>query len=101
MHFDRLKRREFITLLSGAATLWPLAAQAERVRRVPFLHPYAENDPEVVARVIAFRQGLEALGWIENRNIRVEHRYSGGDFGRIHAYATELVRFAPEVIVGR
>ncbi len=100
MHFDRLKRREFITLLSGAATLWPLAAQAERVRRVPFLHPYAENDPEVVARVIAFRQGLEALGWIENRNIRVEHRYSGGDFGRIHAYATELVRFAPEVIVG-
>jgi putative ABC transport system substrate-binding protein len=102
MRVDRLRRRELITLVGSAAVAWPLAArgQAERVRRVAFLHPYAENDPEVLARVIAFRQGLEELGWTENRNILIEHRYSGGDFGRIQAYATELVRAAPDLIVG-
>ena len=96
-----MKRREFITLLSGAAA-WPLAARAqgERMRRVAFLHPYAENDPEVRARIVAFRQGLEALGWIENRNIRVEHLYSGGDSGKIQTYATELVHSVPDLIVG-
>ena len=97
-----IRRREFITLLGGAAT-WPLAAraqQAERQRRVAFLHPYAENDPEVRARVVAFRQGLEALGWTEGRNIRVEHLYSGGDLDKIQAYAKELVRASPDVLVG-
>src|SRR5262249_21440830 len=74
--------------------------QAERIRRVAFLHPYAENDPEVLARVIAFRQGLEELGWTENRNIVIEHRYTGGDFGRIQAHARELVRLAPDLLVG-
>ncbi len=90
-------------MLGGAAAAWPLAARAqpgERVRRVAFLHPYPENDPEVEARVVAFRQGLGALGWTENRNIRIEHRYSGGDLDRIQAYATELVRSAPDLIVG-
>src|SRR5262245_41862743 len=69
-----MRRRSFITLLGGAAAAWPLAAraqQAERVRRVAFLHVYAENDPEVLPRIVAFRQGLEALGWTENRNIQV------------------------------
>jgi putative tryptophan/tyrosine transport system substrate-binding protein len=97
-----MKRRAFITLLGGAAA-WPLAARAqpgERMHRIAFLHPYAENDPEVRARVVAFRQGLEALGWTENRNIRIEHRYSGGDLGQIQAYATELVRSAPDLIAG-
>jgi putative ABC transport system substrate-binding protein len=97
------RRREVITLLGAAAVGWPSAARAqqgERMRRVAFLHPYAENDPELLARVVAFRQGLEALGWNENRNIRIEHRYSGGDLGQIQAYATELVRSAPDVIVG-
>src|SRR3979490_2959645 len=94
-----MRRRELITLLGGVAAAWPLAARAqpgERVRRVAFLHPYPENDPEVVARVIAFRPGLGALGWAENRNIRI----SGGDLDRIQAYATELVRSAPDLIVG-
>jgi ABC-type uncharacterized transport system substrate-binding protein len=98
-----MKRREFITLLGGAAAVWPLTARAqqgERMRRVAFLHPYTENDPEVLARVVAFRQGLEALGWTENRNIRIEHRYSGGDLGQIQVHATELVRSAPDLIVG-
>ena len=101
MEFNRLKRRDFITLLG--ATAWPLAARAQQptgVRRIAFLHPYAEGDPEVLTRVIAFREGLEVLGWTENRNIRIEHRYSGGDLGRIRAYATELVRSAPDLIVG-
>src|ERR1700726_4735515 len=96
-----MKRREFITMLGGASAAWPLGAysQQERAHRVVFLHPYAENDPEVLARVVAFRQGLEALGWTEN-NILIEHRYSGADLSRIRAYATELVRSAPDLIVG-
>ena len=77
-----MKRREFITLLGGAAA-WPLTAraqQSERMRRIVFLHGIAEHDPEAKARVEAFRQGLEALGWVENRNIQIAHRYSGGGF---------------------
>jgi putative ABC transport system substrate-binding protein len=77
---------------ASAASFLSPRGQAERLRHVAFLHPYTENDPEVISRVIAFRQGLEALGWSEKRNIRIEHRYSGGDFERIHAYAMELVR---------
>jgi len=95
-------RRELLVALGGAAAAWPRAARAqqgERMRHVAFLHPYTENDPEVLGRVVAFRQGLEALGWTENRNIRIEHRYSGGDLGQIQAYATELVRSAPDLIV--
>jgi len=97
-----VRRREFITLVAGAAAAWPLRARAQEatgVRRVAFLHPYAENDPEVLARVIAFREGLTALGWTENRNIQIEHRYSSGDLGRIRASVTELVRSAPDLIV--
>jgi putative ABC transport system substrate-binding protein len=98
-----MQRREFITLLGASTFAWPLAARAQQatgVRRVAFLHPYAENDAEVLARVIAFREGLESLGWTDNRNIRIEHRYSGGDLGRIRGYATELVHSAPGLIVG-
>ena len=72
-----IERRKFLaTVLGGAVAAWPLAAQAqgERVRRIVFLHALAENDPEVQTRVIAFRQGLEALGWTQ-RNIQVEHRF--------------------------
>src|SRR5712691_6495393 len=94
-------RRDFITLLGAVAT-WPLSAwaqQPERMRRVGFLHAYAENDPEVLARVVAFRHGLGVLGWIEKRNIQIEHRFSGGDLARIQAYAAELVSSAPDLIV--
>ena len=61
-----MKRREFIGVIGGAAVAWPLAVRAqqgERMRRVAFLHAYAENDPEVLARIVAFRQALERLGW--------------------------------------
>src|SRR5258708_4548494 len=72
---------------------------AQRVRRIAFLHAFADNDPEVLARIVVFRQGLEALGWIENRNIQLEHRYAAGDVDRIQTYTTEVVRSAPDIIV--
>jgi putative tryptophan/tyrosine transport system substrate-binding protein len=95
-------RREFVVTLGSAAAAWPFAAQAEhgeRLQRVVFLHSLAENDPEVQIRIAAFRQGVEALGWTENRNIQVEHRFSGGDFARMQAYTAELVSSAPDLIV--
>jgi putative ABC transport system substrate-binding protein len=97
-----MRRREFITLLGGAAAVWPLAARAQqtdRIRRVAFLHALAENDPEVQARIAVFRQGLAALGWTENRNVQIEHRFSGGDLSRMKAYTVELASSAPDVIV--
>ncbi len=98
-----MRRREFITLLGASAFAWPLAVRAQHatgMRRVAVLHPYAENDAEVLTRVAAFREGLETLGWTESRNIRIENRYSGGDVGRMRAYAAELVHSAPHLIVG-
>jgi len=98
-----VRRRELIVALGGGAAALPLAARAQQatgVRRIAFLHPYAENDPEVQARIVAFRQGLEVLGWTGSRNIRIEHRYTAGDLGQIRAYATELVRSVPDIIVG-
>ena len=97
-----MRRREFISILGGAAAAWPLAARAqapERVRRIVFLHSLAEDDPEVQARIAAFRQGLETLGWMENRNIQVEHRFAAGDFAQMQAYTAELVNSAPDLIV--
>jgi ABC-type uncharacterized transport system substrate-binding protein len=94
-------RRDFVTLLGGAAAC-PLAAHAqqpERMRRIVLLHGLAENDPEVQARIAAFRRGLETLGWTENRNVQIEHRFSGGDITRIQAYTAELVSSAPDLIV--
>jgi len=94
-------RREFITLVGGAAA-WPVAARAQRsarMRRVVFLHALAEHDPEVQARIAAFRQGLETLGWIENRNVHIEHRYSAGDLARMQAHTAELVSSVPDLIV--
>jgi putative ABC transport system substrate-binding protein len=96
-----MNRRAFIALLGGAAA-WPLAARAqqgERMRRLVFLHGRAEDDPEEQARIAAFRQGLEALGWTENRNIKVEHRFSGGELARIQAYTAEVVSSPPDLIV--
>jgi putative ABC transport system substrate-binding protein len=96
-----MRRREFITLLGGAAA-WPLAARAqqgERMRRIGVFVYYAADDPESSARLGAFRQGLQALGWTENRNLRIEvHRYLG-DPDRIRAAAAELVGLVPEVIL--
>jgi putative ABC transport system substrate-binding protein len=95
-----MNRRGFITLLGGAA-VWPLAVRAqqvERVRRIMFLHGLAESDAEAQARVAAFREGLETLGWTESRNVQIKHRFSGADVARIQTYTGELVASAPDVI---
>ena len=99
---DRMRRREFIGLLGGAVGLWPLGARAQRaelVRRIGFLLGLAESDPEGQARITAFRQGLEALGWTEARNIRIDYRFADGDPERARAYVAELVVSAPDLIV--
>jgi ABC transporter substrate binding protein len=98
-----MKRRDFITLLGGAAAAWPLAARAqqgERVRRMGLLMGTAD-DREGQARVTALKQGLEELGWIDRRNIQIETRFGGADGDRIRARAAELVALAPDVIVGQ
>jgi ABC-type uncharacterized transport system substrate-binding protein len=96
-----VRRREFIAALGGAAA-WPLgvwAQPADRVPRVGVLISPAENDPEAQARVAAFRQSLQKLGWTEGSNIRVDYRWGGGDSERIKRYAAELVGLAPNVII--
>ena len=97
---DQLKRRDFITLVSGAAA-WPLAARAQQtdnVRRLGVLTDTAESNPEGKARIAALRQRLQELGWAEGRNLRVDYRWSAGDVERAHAYATEIVALNPDVI---
>jgi putative tryptophan/tyrosine transport system substrate-binding protein len=96
-----MRRRDFITLLGGAAA-WPLAAraqQAERVRRIGLLMASAD-DREGQARVTPLKEGLKELGWTDGRNIQIETRFGGGDAGRIRAHAAELVALAPDVLVG-
>ena len=95
-----MKRREFITLL-GSAAAWPFAARAQHTgeRRIGVLAAIAENDPEAHARAAAFRQGLREVGWVESRNVQIEFRWAAGDSNLMRAYAAELVRLAPDVIV--
>src|SRR5262245_15805975 len=98
---DRMKRRAFITLLGGAAA-WPLAARAqqpERMRRIGVLIPYAADDPEGQARIAAFLQALQQLGWTEGHNVRIDIRRTLGDTDRARRYAAELVALAPDVIL--
>jgi putative ABC transport system substrate-binding protein len=96
-----VKRREVITLLGGAAA-WPLAGRAqqgERVRRIGVLMAIAESDPEGQARVRAFHQALNDLGWTDGRNVRIDVRWAAGDADLFRAHATELVGLGPDVIV--
>jgi putative ABC transport system substrate-binding protein len=96
-----VRRREFITLLGGAAA-WPLVARAQgdRVRRVGVLTATGERDPETQLRLGAFREGLQKLGWTEGRNLRLDYRFGGGSIERTRSYATELVALKPDVILG-
>ena len=99
-----MKRREFITLLGGAAAARPLAVQAQqgdRMRRLGMLLALREDDPQGQARVAAFRQALSDLGWSEGRNLNIEWRWTGGDITRVREYAAELVRLAPDVILAQ
>ena len=95
-------RREFITLLGGAAAAWPLAARAQqdgRVRRVGVLMQYDKNDPMAKTMVSAFTQALAELGWTDGRNLRMDLRWAGSDINRIRALAQELVGLQPHIIV--
>jgi putative tryptophan/tyrosine transport system substrate-binding protein len=98
--FD-MKRRAFITLIGGAAA-WPLAARAqqgERARRVGVLMAWLDDDPDILARVAAFRQELRKLGWSEGANFRLEERFGGDDMDRLRAQAAELIELKPDAIL--
>jgi putative tryptophan/tyrosine transport system substrate-binding protein len=96
-----MRRREFITLL-GCAAAWPLAARAqqpERMRRIGVLMNIAADDPEGQARIAAFLQALQQLGWTVGRNVQIDARWAAADAGLFRRYATELVALAPDVIL--
>jgi putative ABC transport system substrate-binding protein len=93
-----MRRRDFITLVGGSAVAWPLALRAQQagqMRRIGVLMPYARDDPEAQARIAAFLQGLQKLGWTEGQNLQIEYRWETGDLQKA---AAELVALAPEVI---
>jgi putative ABC transport system substrate-binding protein len=96
-----MRRRDFITLVGGAAAAWPLTARAQqgdRMRRIGVLMPYEENYSEGKLRLSAFTQALAGLGWTDGRNARMDLRW-GVDINRIRALAQELVGLQPDIIV--
>jgi putative ABC transport system substrate-binding protein len=96
-----MRRREFITLLGGAAAL-PLgvrAQQPERMRQIGALSGIAVDDPESQARIAAFVEALQQLGWTDGRNVRIDHRWGGGNPNNIRKQAAELAALAPDVIL--
>jgi putative ABC transport system substrate-binding protein len=96
-----IRRREFITLLGGAAATWPVAARAQqagRMRRIGVLVNLTADDPEGQARLAAFLKGLQEAGWAVGRNLRIDTRWSAGDANLNRRYAEELVALAPDVI---
>jgi ABC-type uncharacterized transport system substrate-binding protein len=102
MRINHLRRRQFITVLGGAAVAWPIVAgaqQPERMRRIDVLMAYAESDPEGQALVAAFREGLLKLGWTESRNVRIETRWATADLELMQRFATEIVALQPDLIL--
>src|SRR5262245_55916489 len=96
-------RREFITLLgAAAAAAWPVAARAqqrEKMRRIGVLMTLRADDPEGLARVTAFAQGLQELGWRDGRDVRIDYRWAAADAAGFYRYAQELLTLAPDVII--
>jgi ABC-type uncharacterized transport system substrate-binding protein len=95
-------RREFITLLGGAAVAWPLAARAqqpERMRRIGVLMNLAADDPEALGRITTFVQSLQQLGWTNGRNMRIDARWAAGNADNFRKYAAELVALSPDAIL--
>jgi putative tryptophan/tyrosine transport system substrate-binding protein len=101
MQFSNLGRREFITLLGGAAAAWPLATRAQQAKvfRIGFIGLSAAADKAGVARIGAFRAGLRSLGYVEGRNIIIEDRWAEGKYDRLQELAAQLVRQNVDVIV--
>ncbi len=94
-----MRRREFITLLGGAAAAWPLAARAQRLRRIGVLIVAAPDDADAQTRLAALRQGLQQFGWFEGRNLQIDARWGAGDAAATRRAATELAALVPDVIV--
>lgn len=97
-----MQRREFITVLGGAAVAWPLslhAQQGARKRRIGILMGYAESDPETKLRIAAFRAGLAKRGWSEGHNIQIDYRFSAATESQQTALAKELLALHPEVVL--
>jgi putative ABC transport system substrate-binding protein len=97
-----MRRREFITLLGGAAAAWPMAASAQQPDRMPrigVLMHVSESDPDGQARLTAFVESLKELGWVEGRNLRLEVRWGPNDPNRYPRQAAELVAMAPDALV--
>jgi putative ABC transport system substrate-binding protein len=97
-----IRRREFITLLGGAAVVWPLAGRAQqgnRVQRIGVLMSHEEDDPGAKARISGFTQALAGLGWTVGRNVRIDLRWAGADINRMRALAHELVGLQPDIIL--
>jgi hypothetical protein len=102
MRCNHLERREFISLVAGAAVAWPLAAraqEAERVRHIGVLMNFAADDPEGQVRLTAFLRGLQETGWTVGRNVRIDLRWGAANNELYRRYATELVALAPDVIL--
>jgi putative ABC transport system substrate-binding protein len=101
-----MRRREFITLLGGAAAAWPLDARAQqpdRIRRIGVLANLAKDDPEWTGRLVAFRQGLQKRGWSEGRNVSIDMRFAatGGSADEVQVSAKELIALQPDVILAQ
>src|SRR5262245_42863158 len=97
-----MRRREFITILGGAAAMWPLAVraqQSDRVQRIGVLLASTADDPEYQARIAAFLQGLQQLGWINGRNVHVDTRWATTKLDDIRRQAAELAALTPDVIL--
>jgi len=99
-----MRRREFITLLGGAAASWPLAAraqQSDKMRRIGVLVGQAEKDSDVKARLTGFREALAKAGWSEGRNVNVDYRFAAARAEHVEALAKELVALQPDVIIAQ
>jgi putative ABC transport system substrate-binding protein len=97
-----MRRREFIALVGGVAAIWPMKARAQqrdRMRRIGVLMALAADDPTGQARLVAFVQALQELGWTDRRNARIDTRWAAGDADRFRKYAAELIALAPDVIL--
>lgn len=97
-----MRRRDFIKGIASSATVWPLAArgqQARGIRTVGVLTAVVESDPESQARITAFRQGFERLGWKDGESVHLEYRWGAGKMDLIEKYAHEMVALNPEVIL--
>ena len=97
-----MRRREFITLVGGAAAAWPLAGRAQQpgeIRRIGVLMASAADDSESQARIAAFLQGLQQLGWADGRNVRIDTRWATTNANDIHRHAAELAALAPDVLL--